>query len=45
LTQVGAPLPTVQQPNSIGVDPRNGRLFIGSSVAPGSVQVVAPPTG
>lgn len=45
LTQVGAPLPTVQQPNSIGVDPRDGRLFIGSSAAPGSVQITAPPAG
>ncbi|MDQ1631968.1 MAG: hypothetical protein QOC80_1940, partial [Frankiaceae bacterium] len=45
LTQVGAPLPTVQQPNSIGVDPRNGRLFIGSSAAAGDVQITAPPAG
>jgi YD repeat-containing protein len=45
LTGVGDPLPTVQQPNSIGVDPRDGRLFIGSSAAPGSVQIVAPPAG
>jgi DNA-binding beta-propeller fold protein YncE len=43
LHQVGSALPTVQQANSLGVDPRNGRLFVGSSVDPGSVQITDPP--
>lgn len=45
LRRVGDPLPTVQQPNSLAVDPRTGSLFIGSSAAPGQVQLTSPPAG
>jgi small ligand-binding sensory domain FIST len=33
----------VKLANSLGVDPRNGRLSIGSSVDPGQVQITDPP--
>lgn len=45
LRRVGPAVPTVQQANSLGVDPRTGRLFVGSAVGSGQVQLLSPPEG
>ena len=41
LTAVGAPLATVQQPNSVAVDPETGSIFVASATRAGGVQVIS----
>lgn len=40
LSRSGPAMPTVQQPNSLAVDPRDGTVFVGSATPAGGVQIL-----
>jgi DNA-binding beta-propeller fold protein YncE len=44
LTRSGTAIPTLQQPNSLAVDPRDGTVFVGGATTAGAVEII-PPTG